>query len=486
MAVITRIAVLILTIASFAAAQAGIARAATLPNDNFANATSISALPFSDSGDLSGATLEPGEPTGCSVGATDTVWYVFTAATDVVIKGDLNGSDSSVGVNYYRAVVSGLGGLDFGGCAGSGGSFQLSVPAGATYYFQVGVLFGQAANPDFQFHLQQVPPPANDDFANATQASALPFTDTVALPISATIEPGEPNPCSGGPPTGSVWYTFTPSASGSYTAQSFLEGTSTTLAAYQGTSLAGLTPVGCAQGTFSSLLNFQATAGVTYYIQAFGPWLSGGDFPLNFQLEATPPPEAGFFFQPSDPSVLDTVQFFDESFDPAQVGIRSETWDFGDGTTATGSSPAHQYTVDRDYTVRLTVTTTDGRTGSASQVVHVRTHDVAVAKFAVPTSASTGQTRRITVGVSDQRYPETVQVQLLKGNSQGGFNQIAALTQSIPVQAGNRTTPFSFNYTFTPGDAAVGKVTFEVVATIQDARDAFPGDNTAFASTAVH
>lgn len=148
--------------------------------------------------------------------------------------------------------------------------------------------------------------------------------------------------------------------------------------------------------------------------------------------------------------------------------------------------PAHRYAAGGNYTIRLTVTTFDGRTASTSQVVHVSTHDVAIAKFTVPTSASAGQTRSITVGVSDKRYPETVQVQLLTGNSRGGFDVIGTLTQPVPVQTGKATTPFVFSYTFTSGDAAVGKVTFEAIATIVGPRDALPTDNMAIASTTVH
>ena len=114
------------------------------------------------------------------------------------------------------------------------------------------------------------------------------------------------------------------------------------------------------------------------------------------------------------------------------------------------------------------------------------THDVAITKFTVPTSASVGQTRSITVGISNKRYPETVQVQLLKSNSQGGFDQIGTLTQPVPVTTGKGTTSFAFSYLFTPSDAVVGKVTFEAIATIQGARDALPTDNTALASTTVH
>jgi hypothetical protein len=192
MAVITRIAVLILTVASLALVQSGTARAAALPNDDFANATPISALPFSDSGDLNGTTVEPGEPPGCGAGAAQTIWYAFTPAAKIVLNGDLNGSDSSVGVNVYQSAGSGFSGLSFLACANSAESFHLVAQAGVTYYFQVGDAFGQTGTANFQFHLQQIPPPANDDFANATPVSTLPFTDTVSHPIAATIEPGEP------------------------------------------------------------------------------------------------------------------------------------------------------------------------------------------------------------------------------------------------------------------------------------------------------
>jgi pimeloyl-ACP methyl ester carboxylesterase len=64
--------------------------------------------------------------------------------------------------------------------------------------------------------------------------------------------------------------------------------------------------------------------------------------------------------------------------------------------------------------VQLTVTTYDGRSASTSPTVQVRTHDVAIAKFAVPGAAKAGQTRTIVVGLSSKRYFEEVEVQLFK------------------------------------------------------------------------
>jgi hypothetical protein len=59
----------------------------------------------------------------------------------------------------------------------------------------------------------------------------------------------------------------------------------------------------------------------------------------------------------------------------------------------------------------------------------------------------------------------------------GGVEFVGYLTKSVPAQKGNRTTQFSFNYTFTQQDARIGKVTFKAVVVLEGARDAFPFDN---------
>jgi hypothetical protein len=234
------------------------------------------------------------------------------------------------------------------------------------------------------------------------------------------------------------------------------------------------------------VLTFRATAGMTYYLQISDVY--GGNFgPITLTFDRAPQPIANFYFAPNDPSTFDVVQFFGLSTDPGQAGFASEIYDFGDGTSAAGCCPnqigggpdaTHRYAKDGDYTVTDTLTTNDGRTASTQQVVHVRTHDVSITKLLVPQTASVGQTRLITVGVSNKRYPETVQVQLMKSVAGGTFAPVGTLTQSVPVRSGNQTTDFKYTYTFTSDDAALGKVTFEAIATIINARDALPADNT--------
>jgi hypothetical protein len=442
-------------------------------NDDFANATVISSLPFSTTEDTSQATSGLGDPAEC--GNSGSVWFAFTPPSDMPIQADTFGSDYDTVLSAWTGTI---GAFDRIACnddfTGGQSKIRFHATGGTTYYFMVAICCGNGGNGggNLQFSVDQIPPPGNDEFANATPIPSLPFSDTVDL-FAATTQAGEPSPsCVGQPLRNTVWYAFTPATTQSLTARlDEVVG----LAVYSGTSLTDLTEVGCSQFPTPQPVVFQAQADTTYYFQ-FGLWCCEPADPVVFSLEVTPNPVADFFFSPSDPSVFDTIQFQDSSFDPAGVGIASQAWNFGDGATATGCCPTHRYAQDGDYTVELTVTTPDGRTASTSRVVHVETHDVAVVRIAVPKSAHVRQTITVTANVRNTRYPERVQVDLFK-SVPGGFEQVGSLTQSVPVRPGNRMTQFTIAYTITPADGAVGKVSFKAVATIIDHRDALPGDN---------
>src|SRR5437016_14206653 len=406
----------------------------SLSNDAFANATVISALPFSDVVDISAATTEAGEPpSSCSGGSSSqrTVWYSFTPAVSAVVTASVAAQFSTV-VGVYSG---GLGGLAEITCRSPfvGRDATFLAQAGTTHHIQVDGMFNQTGV--LELRLDVVPPPPNDLFVNATAIGALPFSDALDL-TAATNEAGEPTTpsCASGPLTSSAWYRFTPTETGSISAKTFNSGFSTVVAAYTGTSVASLTEVGC--GVFGNRSTFGARANTTYYFQVGG--LFGQTGSLQFHLEVTPPPVANFGFFPFDASTFDVVQFFDQSFDPGGVGFAPPAWTFGDGTTGTGN-PTHRFAADGDYTVQLTATTLDGRTAVASQTVHVRTHDVAITRFSTPNAASSGQTRRIVVSVNSKRYTESVQVQLFS-SVPGGFQQFGSLTQSVPMNPKNGTT----------------------------------------------
>jgi PKD repeat protein len=343
--------------------------------------------------------------------------------------------------------------------------------AGTTYYFMVDSCCGGGGN--LTLHVNEIPPPADDDFANATPIAAVPFTDQVDA-TGSTAEAGEPLPtgCNVGSPAWSVWYAYTPASSGSVTASSSLSN----LAAYTGSSVSGLTQVGCS--SFGPM-TIAVTAGVTYHFQVANFFGLGA--PLTFRLDPAPAPVASFVFQPTDPAAGEGIRFISTSTDPGNASFRSWDWTFGDGGTAAGDGPVHQYAADGDYTVGLTVRTDDGRTASTTRAVHVATHDVAIAAFSVPATARAGQTKTIEVDILNTRYPETVQVDL-KRLPAVSLETVAS--QTLPVPVGTRrqpTTRFVFTYTFTDGDAALGKVTFEAVATIIGARDSLTTDNTVIA-----
>jgi PKD repeat protein len=471
------VAVAVLAVGLFAFGP-GTAGAAVPTNDNFANATAINpgSLPFSEAVDITDATLEAGEPSGCYI-AGKSIWYSITPTADGTVRADIGNSNFFDRILYvYRQDGAGLGGLSTIACASpyynglSSATFHVS--AGTTYYIQVGGFFSYSSG-TLNLSVQEILPPANDDFANATSIGGVPFNDDLDTTV-ATAQPGDPTPSCGFSPQWSVWYRFDPPAAGSYTANVTSSGGfgfAVEYGAYTGSALGSLSETACHLG---NPFTFHAAAGLPVYIQVASS--AGPGQPMRFTLDVAPSPIAQIALSIADPTIFDTMQFYDQSYDPGGLGFSSETWNFGDGSTATGCCPSHRYGSDGDYTVKLTVGTPDGRSASTSQGIHVRTHDVAISKLTVPQSAAAGQTRSITVGVANSRYPESVQVQLYRNDA-----VVGTLTQQVPVRGANRTTPFSFNYTFTSDDAALGKVTFKAVATISGARDALPSDNTAIA-----
>jgi hypothetical protein len=455
-------------------------------NDNFSDATVISGMYFSQSVDATVATTEAGEPTGnCGYTPQHTVWYKFTAPANGLVSTSLSGSYYGDTILYaYRADGEGFGGLSPSlGCGPYGNSFWLHVQANQTYYFQAGTLLSQSNF--LYFTMSFTPAPANDNFADAKVITALPYDDNTDM-TGASTEVSEPMPLCGST-SKTVWYAYTPTESGSLSQLTYGTGY-TVVGAYTGGSVNTLQEVACRSRDWYeyNFLTFHADAGTTYYFQV------GIDYNTSvpFHLEVAPSPVANFGYTPSDPNIFDIVTFDNYSWDPVNTNfdLMTRVWDFGDGTTLTVIpptnepwSPSHKYVKDGDYTVKLTVTTPDGRTASTSQTVHVKTHDVAITKFSAPQSASAGQTRQLVAGINSKIYAETVRVEFYK-SVPGGYVSLGYQDQSVPVRSANRTTNFQWSYTFTKDDATIGKVTFKAVATILEARDALPADNEAIAS----
>jgi hypothetical protein len=453
-------------------------------NDDIANATVISALPYSDTLDTSEATAASSDPFSQCIYNTlqATVWYVYTPLQDVMLEASTAGSSYNTVLEIFNGPPEYNSSF---ACATNGVPVLAHLNANTTYYFLIG------ANPAYPppsqiwggtlvFNLSQAAAPANDNFTDAKIVEAIPYSDA-ANNIATSREVNEPI-ASCTPyylsPGGSQWYVYSPTSTETLSAQVNGYDVPDVLAVYQGNNFQNLVEKGCSD--YGGVVSVRFEAGQTYYFQISKLYdYEYGTF--TFSIFPTPPPEVTFFYYPGDPSRFDTVDFYDNSGDPGGVGIQTEEWNFGDGSTGTGCCPTHQYSADGDYTVTLAVTTYDGRSASASQPLSVRTHDVAITRFNTPQSAKAGQTRTITVGVNNKSNAETVEVQLFR-SVPGGWVYFASLTQYVPPRNANRTTDFSFSYTFTPQDAGYGKVSFRAVANIQNARDAFPADNEAISS----
>ena len=173
----------------------GVLRAQAAPpnNDDFDMATVIAGLPFSDTLNTTEATMAVDDPDfGCG-SQTSSVWYTFTPFTDIWIYTDTNGSSYNTSLGVFTGTRGSLS-LVTNNC--SSGSTQFQAVAGVTYYFMIDGWYSGYPAPtpggDLAFHVSEIPSPANDNFANATVVSALPFSEQ-ADTNWATTEAGEPN-----------------------------------------------------------------------------------------------------------------------------------------------------------------------------------------------------------------------------------------------------------------------------------------------------
>ena len=97
--------------------------------------------------------------------------------------------------------------------------------------------------------------------------------------------------------------------------------------------------------------------------------------PATITVNAVSEPTASFTSSPSAPNTMTLVQF-NAAASSASGGrtIVSYVWDFGDGTTVTGTTATTSHTfaaAPGEYTVTLTVTDRAGATGTTSNTVTV-------------------------------------------------------------------------------------------------------------------
>ena len=107
-----------------------------------------------------------------------------------------------------------------------------------------------------------------------------------------------------------------------------------------------------------------------YWLQE--EWSNGSSACLQRESTTDPPPVSSFTYTPSSPISGQAVQFDGTgSSDPAGGTITNYSWTFGDGTTATGATPAHTYAGAQTVTVKLVVTDSDGETATTTRTITV-------------------------------------------------------------------------------------------------------------------
>ena len=155
-------------------------------NDDFANATTIPGVPFTDTVDTLGATTEVGEPVpSCAFGGlplTSSVWYAFTPAE----SGSVTASATGLPVSTASAVYTGssLTNLTEKGC-GQSTLVTFRAEAGTTYYLLAGGAFD--ARGSLQLSLAVAPDPVAGIAFFPPDPSIF---DTIQF-ISASFDPGQ-------------------------------------------------------------------------------------------------------------------------------------------------------------------------------------------------------------------------------------------------------------------------------------------------------
>lgn len=460
----------------------GTAHAAPPANDDFADATAITSLPYSSTVDTRDGTAANDDPFDCSW-STSSVWFRYTAPADGFVRMTADRPEGEKPV--ISAYTGERGALTWtpGACQfwHGGGSNTFAVTAGTTYHF---LLQDTRTTGPVKFGLELVPRAANDDFAAAVD---VPLDTDVAGDVGpASLEEGESRPGCERSSTRSLWFRYTPDRARIVSAKVTQDLSTTGVAVFRGTALNALTELDCRQTSHSPVI-FTATPGETYYLRvADGIYAAS---PLTLRLEDAPQlkPTAAWML-PEDPGVFDQVRFGIDPGDPAGRWLSGGEVQFGDGTSAPipavqgQAEVSHKYAADGEYELTITGRTADGRSGTTTQKVKIETHDVTVSNVTAPASAKVGETGNVQVSVTNTRYAEDIVVELLRRRSDGYHSVVGTVRQHV---AKDGTVVVPFTYTYSADDAALGKATLKARVRIEGRDDNNPADNERVAETTV-
>jgi hypothetical protein len=397
-------------------------------NDFFVNALEFPSGVSTVFDDLSGTTMEPGEPLHAGNPGGRSVWWTWVAPDNGTFVLDTEGSqaDTVLGV-YTGGTVSTLSviGADDNRGEGHSSLVKFAAIAGTRYYFGVdGFLQGEGSSGRVLLNLN----PAlalNDDFAERTSLAGEKI-HVSASNVGASKQAGEPNHA-GNAGGRSIWWSWTAHFTGRVVISTRDSTFDTTLAVYSGTSLTGLSliaenddsnPVTPLAG---SLVGFEGVKGQTYQIAVDGFRSGDGtvaEGTVELRLIQSVPPEPGdndlfanrFLITGQASSVVgNNSTASKESGEPnhgGNVGGRSLWWSW----VAPESAPVRMGTLGSSFDTvlgvyrgssvdALTLVAEDHRRGGAGQstvtfeAVEGVEYQIAVDGFNVGTGAASGQVR---------------------------------------------------------------------------------------------
>lgn len=242
-------------------------------NDNWADAEPVVLVDgVYDSGvvDCVSAGMESGEPT-TYVKARSVWWSITPAQTgdyyiNVAYSGGVEGA--TAWALYTGGAVNSLtlvtGRYSYQQYLNS----KVTLSAGTTYWLQAGA-GNNAYQVDPRLLVEQPPPPANDNIADAASISLVDGRSTVVVDVrSATLEVDEPN---SGSMVGSAWFTVTPTETGRWVfrvapTEPFTS-TDPRIGVYHGYDGTFASLVVDAFQTFTDQWLLELTGGVTYHVQ---------------------------------------------------------------------------------------------------------------------------------------------------------------------------------------------------------------------------
>ncbi|HXY23731.1 MAG TPA: IPT/TIG domain-containing protein [Candidatus Acidoferrum sp.] len=293
-----------------------VAEAFSATNDDINFATSITATPFRMAQDTTQDTPNTGginDPTtSCgSNSVARSVWFSFKAPATGKVAADTRYSTYTTILSAWTGTIGSLTAVacNTGGITGVSPAesfITFNVTSGTTYYLMVTDASGGAGGTlTFSLDFAAPPTPTNDPFSGATNITSTPYatTENTILATANTGGPLDPVPscapagAASGGAANSVWFSYTPTSSGTITADTLTSPYDTILTVVTG-SPGAFTQIACNDnatvgGTlvFQSQVSFLATSGMQYFFMVSSVLGDGGttNFHLTFTAAASNP-----------------------------------------------------------------------------------------------------------------------------------------------------------------------------------------------------